>query len=298
MAEKHTETRTIALSCHQSAYYIGWFTSGAAVSVVQGWCGSWRGPFFTFGAVGLLIGVVFLLWNRKGSGKSSAKRVQQDTGKIGFKASLRAFFCCKTAVLVATCYVGEVFVAYGYSSWGPKFIAEKFALTSAEAGTGVMFWHYASSFVAILLAGLVTDRVVKQMPRFRMALSATALIVSIPALVLFGLSDSLPVVWASAAALGAMIGVIGANQFTAVFDVVPSQFRAGSIGFLNVVAALVGSTAPIALGWLSGKYGIRGFGVGFAAMAIVQVIAIVGLLLAIAFTFKYDFINMETGEGK
>lgn len=131
-----------------------------------------------------------------------------------------------------------------------------------------------------------------------MALSATALIVSIPALVLFGLSDSLPVVWASAAALGAMIGVIGANQFTAVFDVVPSQFRAGSIGFLNVVAALVGSTAPIALGWLSGKYGIRGFGVGFAAMAIVQVIAIVGLLLAIAFTFKYDFINMETGEGK
>ena len=298
LAEKHTETQTIALSCHQSAYYIGWFTSGAAVSAVLGWCGSWRGPFFTFGAVGLLIGVVFLLWNRKGSGKSSAKRVQQDTGKIGFKASLRAFFCCKTAVLVATCYVGEVFVAYGYSSWGPKFIAEKFALTSAEAGTGVMFWHYASSFVAILLAGLVTDRVVKQMPRFRMALSATALIVSIPALVLFGLSDSLPVVWASAAALGAMIGVIGANQFTAVFDVVPSQFRAGSIGFLNVVAALVGSTAPIALGWLSGKYGIRGFGVGFAAMAIVQVIAIVGLLLAIAFTFKYDFINMETGEGK
>ena len=161
-----------------------------------------------------------------------------------------------------------------------------------------MFWHYASSFAAILVAGFVTDRVVRRMPRFRMALSAAALAVSIPALVLFGLSDSLPVVWASAATLGAMIGVIGANQFTAVFDVVPSRYRAGSIGFLNVVAGLVGSTSPIALGWLSGNCGVRGFEIGFAAMAFVQVVAIVGLLFAMVFTFKHDFIHSEAGGEK
>ena len=94
----------------------------------------------------------------------------------------------------------------------------------------------------------------------------------------------------------AMIGVIGSNQFTAVFDVVPSQFRAGSIGFLNVVAALVGSTSPIALGWLSARRGIRGFEIGFAAMSFVQVVAIGGLLLAMAFTFRHDFITAERGE--
>ena len=241
LAEQHVSTRTIALSCHQSAYYVGWFTSGVAVAAVQGWFGSWRGPFFAFGAIGLLTGVAFLMWNRRNVRTDPARDGSRPSGNTGFKASLRAFFCCKTAVLVAVCYVGEVFVAYGYSSWGPKFIAEKFSLTPAEAGTGVMFWHYASSFAAILLAGYVTDRVVRRMPRFRMALSAGALVVSMPALVLFGTSGSLPVVWAAAALLGAMLGVLGANQFTNLFDVIRPDCRAGAIGFLNVVAALVGT---------------------------------------------------------
>ena len=291
LAERHKETRTIALSCHQAAYYVGWFTSGAAVAAVVALCGSWRGAFFVFGALGFVAGVLFLLW----SGKGPVLPAQANGGsaKSSFSDSLMAFFGCRTAVLAAVCYVGEVFVGYGYSAWGPKFIAQKFALTAAEAGTGVMFWHYASAFGAILVAGLVTDRFVRRMPRFRLALSAGALVVSMPTLVLFGLSDSLPVVWAAAALLGAMIGVIGANQFTAVFDVVPSQFRAGSVGFLNVIAGLVGSTAPIGLGALSESLGVRGFEIGFAAMAAVQLVAAVSLVLAMAFTFKRDFARIE-----
>jgi hypothetical protein len=43
------------------------------------------------------------------------------------------------ALLCAFAYVIEVFVGYGYSAWGPKFIAKKFNLTPGAAGTGVMF---------------------------------------------------------------------------------------------------------------------------------------------------------------
>ena len=291
LAEQHRETRTIALSCHQAAYYVGWFTSGAAVAAVVSLFGSWRGSFFAFGSVGMVVGTAFLLWNGRGSG--AAVPAARRPGGSGFRASLKAFFGCRTAILAAVCYVAEVFVGYGYSAWGPKFIAQKFSLTAAQAGTGVMFWHYASAFGAILIAGFVTDRFVRRMPRFRMALSSGALIVSMPMLALFGLSDSLPVVWTAAALLGAMIGVIGANQVTAVFDVVPSQFRAGAGGFLNVIAGLVGSTAPIGLGALSGALGVRGFEIGFAAMAAVQLVAVVALALAMAFTFKRDFAVIE-----
>ena len=35
--------------------------------------------------------------------------------------------------------------------------AEKFGISPSEAGTGVMFWHYAASFAAILVTGIVTD---------------------------------------------------------------------------------------------------------------------------------------------
>jgi len=292
LAEQHKETRTVALSCHQAAYYVGWFTSGAAVAAVVALFGSWRGAFFTFGSVGLLVGAAFLLWSKKNPVASSQTSKAFQTSQT-FKQSILAFFGCKTAVLAAVCYVTEVFVGYGYSAWGPKFIAQKFSLTAAKAGTGVMFWHYASAFAAILAAGFVTDRFVRRMPRFRLALSSGALLVSMPMLALFGLSDSLPVVWTSAALLGAMIGVICANQFTAVFDVVPSRFRAGSVGFLNVIAGLVGSTSPIALGALSEKLGIRGFELGFASMAAVQLVAVTALVLAMAFTFKRDSAKVQ-----
>lgn len=285
IAELHHETRTIALSCHQAAYYVGWFVSGVAVAAVLTVFGSWRWAYFVFGSLGLAVGACFLLWGRRhhmASDRSAARRGPT------LKESVRAYFGCKTALLVSVCYVAEVFVGYGYSAWGPKFIAQKFSLTAAQAGTGVMFWHYASAFAAILVAGFATDRFVRRFPRFRMALSTGALVVSMPALVLFGTSGSLSVVWSAAALLGAMIGVIGANQVTVIFDVVPSVYRAGAVGFLNVLAGLVGSTAPILLGWLSQIRGIEGFEFGFSAMAAVQLVAVLGLAMAMGVTFRRD----------
>ena len=287
VAEYHRESRTVAMSCHQAAYYTGWFVSGAAVSGLLAVFGSWRWAFFAFGTLGLVLGAGFLWWTRK---TASSAAIRQ-SGKPTIRQSLRAFFGCRTALLVAVCYVAEVFVGYGYSAWGPKFIAQKFALTPARAGTGVMFWHYASAFAAILAAGFVTDRFVRRMPRFRMALSTAALLLSIPSLILFGMGGSLPLVWFSAAFLGAMIGVVGANQFTMVFDVVPSEFRSGAVGFLNVIAGLVGSLAPILLGGLSARLGVKGFEIGFASMAAVQLMAVVALVPAMAVTFRKDRIG-------
>jgi len=291
LAECHTETRTVALSCHQAAYYTGWFVSGAAVAGILALFGSWRAAFFTFGTVGLVLGLAFLFWSRKFLQSSGPKVTHSDNQT--FRQSLQAFFGCRTAVLVAVCYVVLAFIGFGYASWGPKFVAQKFGLTPSAAGTGVMLSYNAAAFVAILITGFVTDRFVKRFPRFRLALSSGAVLLQIPAMVTFALASSLPLVWTSAAFLGAMIGVVGANQFTMIFDVVPSQFRAGSIGFLNVIAGLVGSTAPIALGALSESLGIRGFELGFASMATVQLVAALALVLAMAFTFRRDFDSME-----
>ena len=295
IAEHHDSTRTVALSAHQAAYYTGWLLSGVLVAAVLGRFGSWRWVFFVCGSAGLAVGAVFLVCSRRFSrtpataSGASASAVRPPT----LRESLKAFFGCRTAMLVAVCYVTEVFVSCGYGAWGPKFVAAKFHLSAAEAGTGVMFWHYTAALAAILATGFVTDRCVVRMPRFRMALSAAALVCSMPALVVFGTSECLTAVWASAAALGALIGVIGANQFTAIFDVVPSNCRSGTLGFLNVIAGLVGSLAPIGLGWLSDHasvslFGRSGFELGFASMSLLQLVPAAALLVAMLFTFRRD----------
>ena len=290
LAEQHVETRTVALSCHQAAYYTGWCLSGAAVAGILALFGTWRAAFFTFGTVGLLLGALFLLWTGR-TNKTSATEQSKQSNNQTIKQSLKSFFGCRTALLVSVCYVLEAFIGFGYCSWGTKFIAQKFGLAPSVAGTGVMFSYNIAAFLAILATGFVTDRFVRKFPRFRLALSAGALVLQVPALAVFGLAASLPLVWTSAVLLGAMIGVVGANQFTMVFDVVPSQCRAGSIGFLNVIAGLVGSTAPIVLGTLSQRFGVHGFEIGFASFGAAALVAIAGLAAAMLFTFRSDLIK-------
>ena len=290
VAEYHRETRTIALSCHQAAYYTGWFISGAVVAGILSLFGVWRAAFFVCGSVGIVIGMVFLYYMGWCGERGSSVLIERSVRPM-FCQSLRAFFGCRTALLVSVCYVTQVFVGYGYSVWGPKFVAQKFAISTARAGTGVMFWHYTAAFAAIVLAGFATDRFVQHWPRFRLFLSAAAVVGTAPALGLFAMSGTLSVVWVSAAFLGAMLGVIGANQFTMIFDVVPASCRSGALGFLNVTAGLLGSLSPVLLGALSDRDGLRGFETGFAAMAGVEALALAALVAAAAFTFRKDIIR-------
>ena len=282
LSDCHHETRTIALSCHQAAYYTGWFVSGVAVTLVLSAFGSWRAAFFVFGGLGILLGALFLVIFG-GCGEHALP----SQGRVSMWAGFAAVFRSPSACLLAIGYVADIFVLFGYSSWGPKFVAEKFAISVTRAGTGVMFWHYAASLTAVVLAGFATDRLVVRWPRFRIVLGSLAMALSIPALVGFGLARTLLGTWACAASLGVMLGLFGANMVAAVFDVIPSQCRAGVVGVLNVVAGLIGSLAPVFLGYLSQCQGTAGFEVGFAAMGVVPLLAAGAYATALT-TFRKD----------
>ena len=289
ISEHHADTRTLALSCHQAAYYTGWFISGATVAAVLAFCGSWRWTYFIFGGVGMALGAAFLLYGApKSVGRDAPIAPDSHAVKPPISASLKAFFGCPTALLCAFAYIVEVFVGYGYSAWGPKFIAKKFGLTPGAAGTGVMFWHYAAAFVAILVSGWLTDRFIRRYPRFRLVFMLATQFVAAPMLVLFAFGPTLAAVWTAAAVFGLSRGAYGANQFAAIFDVVDSRYRAGALGFLNVFAGLIGSLAPIGIGCLSQKYGNRGFEWGFAALGASFVVAIAALLVAHFVTYGWD----------
>lgn len=286
IASLHAETRTMAMSCHQAAFYTGWFLSGAVVAGLSTLAGGWRSVFWVMGAIGVVLGVVFL--SVAGIGKGSETNEYGKNRRPTVRDSLHAFWGCPSALLAGLGYVAVVFVSCGYGAWGPKFIAQKFGMSAAAAGTGVMFWHYAASFAAILVAGFVTDRFVERFPRFRLGMAVSAFVLAIPTIFLFSFGETPVIAFAGAALLGVMWGVLGANQFTNLFDVIRSELRAGAIGFLNVVAGLVGSLSPMFLGWLSQKYGVRGFEIGFSAMGIMLLVPVSALLISFFITFRKD----------
>ena len=286
IAVHHTKTRSLALSIHQAALYIGLMVSGLIVAWALGFLGSWRHVFVAFGAAGALLGVFFIWGLREGDGGQPAPRPAAPSAREPLVAGLRAYFCNPSALCATAGFVAIVFVNNAYLFWAPKFAAQKFALDVGLAGKGVMLWHHLLAFGAILLGGVVTDRFVARMPRFRLGFQILALVLGAPMLVWIGLAPSFTAMLVAAAAYGVFRGFFEVNTHASLFDVIAPKYRSTAVGLLNMIAFFFGGLSGVVMGWLSQKWGVRGFEFGFGLMAASYVLAAALMLFSFLFTFR------------
>lgn len=298
IAVHHKETRSVALSIHQAALYVGLMASGLVVAWALGLLGTWRNVFIAFGAAGCALGVVFVWALKEGGGPGAAgggPRVvaaAADEGK-SLSAGLKAYFCNPSALLATAGFVAIVFVNNAYLFWAPKFAAEKFALDVGAAGKGVMLWHHLFAFAAILAGGAVTDRFVRRMPRFRLGFQIVALLCGAPALLGIGLAPSFALLLVAASAYGVFRGFFEVNTHASLFDVIPPAHRSTAVGLLNMIAFFFGGLSGVAMGALSQRHGVRGFEAGFGVMAGAYAAAAVLMAVSFCFTFKKDRVKED-----
>lgn len=293
IADKHKETRSVALSCHQGAMYTGMLCSGVMVAELLRWFGSWRGVYALFGGLTMLVGVAFFLvfCLKKGERVEKVERGEkvervEKVERKSLMAGMKAFFSNPAAICAGAGFVALNFVANGYGAWAPKFIAGKFGLGVGETAKGVMFYPNVAAMVAVLFAGFLTDAMVKRNRAFRLVLQIGALLVGVPAMVAFGFTDSTIVIWTSLVTWGIARGLFQANSHASVFDVVPKDSRSSAIGFLNMMTCLVGSLSPLAIGVLSHRYGVKGFEIGFSALGVVLLVAAAAMAYSKFFLFE------------
>jgi MFS family permease len=291
IATHHKETRSLALSIHQAALYVGLMVSGLVVAWALVFFGSWRNVFVAFGLAGVFLGIVFIWALKDGVKKSKGKgEVEVEVEGVGkelkLSDSVKAYFCNPSALCATAGFVAIVFVNNAYLFWAPKFAAEKFAVGVGEAGKGVMFWHHLLAFAAILLGGAVTDRFVRRFPRFRLGFQITALLCGAPMLLWIGMAQSFAALLVAAGAYGVFRGFFEVNTHASLFDVIEPQHRSASIGFISMIAFFFGGLSGVAMGALSDKYGIRGFEIGFGAMAGVYALAALLMMVSFFFTFR------------
>ena len=284
IAAHHKETRSLALSIHQAALYFGLMVSGVLTAWALGLLGGWRHVFIAFGLAGALLGVVFIF-----ALKDEPRAPRIETAKVPrlpLKESLSAYFRNPSALCATAGFVAIVFVNNAYLFWAPKFAAVKYSLDVGEAGKGVMLGHHLFAFGAILLGGIVTDRFVRRMPRFRLGFQILALLGGVPALLAFGFAPSFSGMLVAAAIYGIFRGFFEVNTHASLFDVVPPQYRSTAVGLLNMIAFFFGGLSGIAMGALSHRWGVRGFELGFAIMAATYAVAAALMAISFFFTFK------------
>ena len=312
IAVHHKETRSVALSIHQAALYIGLMTSGALVGWILhalkgsawvakhfGELGFWRPVFIIFGSLGFLLGVGFIFFLRekgndvdKGDDGDKKDDCKAKGEKPPLIEGLKAFFCNPSALLASGGFIAIVIANNVYMSWAPKFVAEKFAAelgdktaAVAAAGNGTMLWHHVFAFAAIMAGGFLTDAFVKQFPRFRLLVQGVALFLGAPMLVWFGFAPNLISTWVAVAAYGVFRGFFEVNTHASLFDVVAPKYRSTAVGLMTMLAFFLGALAPVLMGYLYDAKGLRGFEVGFAIMG--GVYAVAGCLMLISFFFTF-----------
>ena len=305
IAVHHKETRSVALSIHQAALYIGLMVSGLIVAWMLGFLGTWRNVFIAFGAAGCALGISFIWLLKDGTSKTAKDELEDSriggledlkiespnhpilqSSNLTVTQSLRAYFCNPSALCATAGFVAIVFVNNAYLFWAPKFAAEKFAIGVGEAGKGVMLWHHLFAFGAILLGGVVTDRLVGRFPRFRLGFQILALLCGAPMLLGIGLAPSFTTLLIAASAYGIFRGFFEVNTHASLFDVVPPAYRSTAVGLLNMIAFFFGGLSGVAMGALSHRWGVRGFEFGFGVMAGAYVIG--ALLMAFSFFFTFN----------
>ena len=297
LASHHRETRSVALSVHQAALYVGLMFSGALVAWALHLFGGWRPVFFTFGGLGFALGVVFV-WALKERGDDGDNGDDGDDCKAkGEKPplvkGLKAYFCNPSALLATGGFLAVVFANNAYLSWAPKFMARKFALGVGAAGYGAMLYHHVAAFVAIMAGAFLTDACVRRNPRFRLLLQTVALLLGAPALILFGFAPSCIAAWAGVALYGVFRGLFEVNAHASLFDVVPPCHRSTAEGLMTMVAFFTGSLSPLMIGALSDKYGVRGFEIGFSILGVGYLLGAAAIAASFFFTFKRDRIAEE-----
>ncbi|WP_276169052.1 MFS transporter [Zobellia alginiliquefaciens] len=282
LAQYHKKTRSLAMSLHQTSYYIGIILSG----YVAGYLGEhygWRFAFYAFGGIGVIHGII-LAFRLKDKKKDT---VQIENGeRVKFWEGVKIIFRTPTALILTIGFSGLIFVLVGYLTWTPTYLYENFGMTLSNAGFHSMFYTHLFAFIGILFAGKYSDFLAKKKPQARMLVQALGLLVAAPFILLMGNSNTLWLVYIGFAGFGFGRAFFDANTYAVLYDVIPEKYHSSASGIMLMIGFSVGSLSPIILGYLKP---IIGLSMGISLLAIVWVLCGVLFLVGYKFYFLKDY---------
>jgi MFS family permease len=279
IADYHSiDTRSRAMSLHQSSVYIGSIVGGAAAGYIGEFYG-WRAGFRLFGAAGILLALLLsplLKEPERGLSDTPAEK-PHPAGRL--LDGLNEFAHNRAAWLLAAVFVGANFVAMVFTVWMPTYLFRRFQMSLTMSGVNGSAYLQIASVVGVISGGAAADALVRRRrgdKGARMRVQAVGLFCGVPFLFVSGWTT------AATAVLGAMIGfgffkgVYDSNLWAALYDVTPIERRGATLGVMNSLGWIGGAVAQLCIGAASLR-----FGMGFCLSATAAVYLCIGVALAV-----------------
>lgn len=257
------ETRSKAMSFHQSSVYAGTIAGGTVAGFMGQYYG-WQSSFYVFGGLGILLGIILIGILRepvRGQAEvhqeiDSDEAVSRNPTPGNVLSSINQVFSHPMVWVLVAVFVGANFVASIFLTWMPSFLYTKFNMSLSMAGLNATLYGQIASVLGVISGGFLADRLVKTRRGGRMVAQSIGLLLGVPFIFLAGWTISVPVLILALIGFGYFKGLYDANIWASLHDVVPPRNRATAVGFMNSIGWFGGGLAPIAIAYASNTYGM------------------------------------------
>ena len=265
------KSRSLAIGIHMTGLYVGQAIGGFGATLAA--MLSWNAVFHWFGVIGVVYSVVLLLLL-----KENPKHSQKHATTTGEKPSRNPFrglsvvFSTWAFWVILFYFAVPSLPGWATKNWLPTLFADSLNIPMASAGPISTITIAVSSFVGVILGGILSDRWVQRNIRGRVYTSAIGLGLTVPALILLGFGHSLIAVVGAGLCFGVGYGIFDANNMPILCQFISSKYRSTAYGIMNMTGVFAGAAVTQVLGkWTDGG----NLGLGFALLGAVVVVALI-----------------------
>lgn len=268
------KSRSLAIGIHMTGLYVGQAVGGFGATIAATF--SWHSTFYWFGIIGIAYSVVLALLLHDKPKAAAAVAASPNPATLMKKESLWRGL----SVVLSTWAFWVILIYFAVPSlpgwatknWLPTLFEKNLGLDMALAGPMSTITIAASSFVGVLLGGVLSDKWVLRNIRGRIYTSAIGLGMTIPALVLLGFGHSVVAVVGAGMLFGIGFGMFDANNMPILCQIISAKYRATAYGIMNMVGVFAGAAVTQLLGkWTDGG----NLGMGFAVLGGIVIVALV-----------------------
>ena len=265
------KSRSLAIGIHMTGLYTGQAIGGFGATLAAAL--SWQQAFHWFGIVGIVYAVVLMLFLHEKPNHFKAQKPAPEAvvKKVNPLAGLGIVLTNWAFWVILFYFAAPSLPGWATKNWLPTLFAESLNIPMSEAGPISTITIALSSFVGVIVGGVMSDKWVQKNIRGRVYTGAIGLGMTIPALALLGFGHSFIAVVGAGLLFGVGYGIFDANNMPILCQFISAKYRATAYGVMNMVGVFAGAAVTQVLGaWTDGG----NLGMGFAMLSIVVAAAL------------------------
>lgn len=266
------KSRSLAIGVHMTGLYVGQAIGGFGATAAAMF--SWQSTFHWFGVAGIAYSLILILLLHENPSHIVIEKDRikvSGVKKVSVFSGLSILFSTWAFGIILFYFAAPSLPGWATKNWLPTLFAESLDIPMAQAGPISTITIALSSFIGVIIGGILSDRWVQKNLRGRVYTGAIGLGMTIPALILLGFGHSFVSVVGAGLLFGIGFGIFDANNMPILCQFVAAKYRGTAYGIMNMTGVFAGAAVTKLLGkWTDGG----SLGEGFALLSVVVALAL------------------------